>query len=114
MKALIKLDDAPQVDIEVERADVVNMDVTMSILLLPLLRKFKQNMIGYPYEHTDGVADDAAEMTKWEATIDEIIWAMESVSKDEHFEFFGDKAHLNDRLQSAFELFGKNFCNFSI
>ena len=117
MLALIEnvLEDNRQVEIEVDRNDVISMDCTMSILLLPMMRKFKENMMGYPYNGDSEDDPDGEEgEAKWQATIDEIIWAMEVTAKGEHYDWFGEQIHLHHRRQAAFELFGKNFGNFWI
>jgi len=113
MLALIDnvLEDNRQVEIEVHRNDVISMDCTMSILLLPMLRKFKENMVGCPYGYGEDALDGEA---KWLATVDEIIWAMEVTANGEHYDWNTDKIHLHKRRQAAFELFGKNFGNFWI
>ena len=115
MKALIEnvLEDNRQVEIEVHRNDVISMDCTMSILLLPMMRKFKENMMGYPYNSEED-PDSSDGEAKWLATIDEIIWAMEATANGEHYDWFGEQIHLHHRRQAAFELFGKNFGNFWI
>ena len=112
MIALIEnvLEDNRRVEVEVERNDVISMDCTMSILLLPMIRKFKENMMGYPVNNEDCDEGEA----RWAATIDEIIWAMEVTAKGEHFEWFGEKIDLHRRRQAAFELFGKHFGDFWI
>jgi len=118
MIALIEnvLEDNPQVEIEVDRNDVISMDCTMSILLLPMMRKFKENMMGYPYNGNGEEDPDSSDgEAKWLATIDEIIWAMEVTANGENYDWFGEqKIHLHHRRQAAFELFGKNFGNFWI
>jgi hypothetical protein len=117
MIALIEnvLEDNRQVEIEVDRNDVIAMDCTMSILLLPMMRKFKENNMGYPYNGEDENDPDGEEgEAKWLATIDEIIWAMEVTANGEHYNWFGEQIHLHHRRQAAFELFGKNFGNFWI
>ena len=113
MLALIEnvLEDNRQVEIEVHRNDVISMDCTMSILLLPMMRKFKENMVGCPYGYGEDALDGEA---KWLATVDEIIWAMEVTANGEHYDWFGEQIHLHKRRQAAFELFGKNFGNFWI
>jgi hypothetical protein len=108
MLALIErvLEDDRLVEIEVDRTDVVSMDTTMSILLLPMMRKFKQHNQGYP---ATGNTDDPDGEAKWNAVLDEIIWAMEVTTKGEHYDWGIDQMPLHTRRQNAFELFGKNF-----
>ena len=121
MKALIQnvLEDNRQVHIEVERNDVISMDCTMSILLLPMMRKFKEQEANALHQrrinpaHVLANADDEG-MAKWYATIDEIIWAMEVTASGECFDWFEDKMHLHTRREKAFKSFGENFCNFWI
>jgi hypothetical protein len=109
------LEDDRLVEIEVDREDVVSMADTMCILLLPMLRKFKQHNRGYPYNGEDENDPDGEEgEAKWNAVLDEIIWAMEVTAKGEHYDWFGDRLHLHTRRQNAFELFGKNFTNLWI
>jgi hypothetical protein len=113
MIALIErvLEDDRFVEIEVDRNDVVSMDTTMSILLLPMMRKFKENNMGYPYNGEDENDPDGEEgEAKWNAVLDEIIWAMEVTAKGAHYDWFGeDRLSLHTRRQNAFEMFGKNF-----
>ena len=116
MIALIEnvLEENRQVQIEVERNDVISMDCTMSILLLPMMRKFKENAVGFPVinpAHVLANVDDDEEMAKWYATIDEIIWAMEVTASGECFDWFDDKIHLHTRREKAFKSFGENFTN---
>ena len=115
MKALIEnvLEDNRQVQIEVERNDVISMDCTMSILLLPMMRKFRENARGFPINGKEDADMDVDEgMAKWYATIDEIIWALEVTASAEHYDWFGDKMHLHTRRAEAFKSFGENFTNF--
>ena len=118
MIALIEnvLEENRQVQIEVERNDVISMDCTMSILLLPMMRKFRENTMGFPVNAAYVLAnvDDDEGMAKWYATIDEIIWAMEVTASGECFDWFEDKMHLHTRRQEAFKSFGENFTNFWI
>jgi hypothetical protein len=90
-----KYNDERQVDVRVDNYDVWNADHTLALVILPVLRKLKENKHGCPHtdvedapiEETDVTeADDEQEFhwnnKRWCWIMDEMIWAFEQLAGD--------------------------------
>ena len=84
-----------KVNIRIDNYDLWSMDHTLSLIILPMLKKLKEIKHGSPYvdiedaphigkgEETDfGYSDDKIH-DRWEWVLDEIIWAHEQVVDDD-------------------------------
>ena len=72
-----------------------NLDYSIVKFTLLRLKEFRENVISYPLDIT---------IVEWEGILDEIIWAMEHYSWEEHV---GEEG----RFDFAMKLFGKYFCS---
>jgi len=109
--------------IEIEPFDTWSMDHTLAMIIHPMLVQLKETTHGYPSELTE---------ERWNEILDEMIWAFDQKNKDDwedeyygpfiddpnkrlsgHFEWIDHKGldtH-QERMNKAFELFGKHFNN---
>ena len=125
--------------VKIHRFDTYSMDTTLALIILPMLRQLKETKHGIPSEFIIGadgkeIGLDAAE-AKWNAVLDEIIWAFSQLNNEDSEQQFysgeydttkmigepgwqgthkidmeGLKAH-NKRLKEGLELFGKYYLN---
>jgi hypothetical protein len=85
-------------------ADLWSLDYTIAKFVLPRLKAFREMNGAYPGTEPMGTDE------KWDAALDEMIWAMQFVVDD-----FKCDAEINsenyDRCQKGLELFGRWFCS---
>lgn len=84
------------VDVEIDTEDLYNLDHTLALVILPALKKFKEEQSGYP----GGLTSD-----EWQKILDKMIEAFRVMT--DYKISFGEKA----KQQEGFELFGKYFTN---
>ncbi len=110
--------------IEIEPFDTWSMDLTLAMIIHPMLVQLKETTHGYPSELTE---------ERWNEILDEMIWAFEQKNRD-HWEddYYGpyteseDKRELfgrfewiddegrqkhQERMTNGFKLFGKYYEN---
>jgi len=109
---MIALIEDGKAEVQVDRLDVMSMDATMSMLLLPLMQTFRKYNQGFPA--APNAADDPDGEAKWYAVLDEIIWAMDVTAKGTHYDWRLSDRALHERRQAAFESFGKHFTSLWI
>ena len=130
-----KEDDSPRKEsIHLHDYDTWNMDHTLALIALPMLKQLKATKHGVPYmdyedmpEHLQYIRrqydqraiDDLfnewddfdhefeRQVDVWDWMMDEMIWAMEQVINDD-IEHIGDIKH-QDRVGNGLELFGKYY-----
>ena len=93
--------------------DLYNADITLSFVILNVLKKYKQQSDLFGSVSDDDVPDhlktkgyqNRQEKDKWDWAIDEMIFAFESISADD------TKVTTNqdDRIQNGLNLFSKYF-----
>lgn len=127
--------DKREVSVELHDYDTWSMDVTLALIIHPLLIKFKADLTGCPSElidyPIDGVIafpytepdkteeDDSVDkaMVKWKEILDKMIWSFGEIVNNEENEppyvkgNFDKEAYLayHNRLQEGLDLFGKHF-----
>ena len=121
-------------EISIHDYDTWNMDHTLALIALPMLKQLKATKHGVPYldyedmpEHLQfirreydsraigdlfngtGYNDDEfqRQVEVWDWMIDEMIWAMEQVI-DNDIKYIGDTEH-HDRIDNGLKLFGKYY-----
>lgn len=116
MKVMIHRPDSGKEDvIEIEEHDVWNMDYTLSSIIVPMLKRLKDDKHGYPdvdnadvpdsYRTKDCPPDYGFCPMKWEYVLNEMIYAHtrilshETVETPEEF----------DRIQNGLRLFAKYY-----
>jgi len=130
-----KEDDSPRKEsIHIHDYDTWNMDHTLALIALPMLKQLKETKHGVPYmdyedmpEHLQYIRrqydpravddlfnkwDDFDEefnhqVKVWDWMLDEMIWAMEQVIDDD-IEHIDDTEHHN-RVGNGLKLFGKYY-----
>jgi hypothetical protein len=101
-----------KVKIHIDNYDVWNMDSTLALIILPMLKKLKENKQGFhlidnadvPEELRD--ADNSWCEKKYNWFLDELVWAFELYNKDKMWEYDQEKMK---RIDNALLLFGKYY-----
>lgn len=141
-------DTARQIDIRIDKFDTWSMDHTLALIIVPMLKQLKATKHGAPYvadedvpEHLRSTAAPPLEngwdvddnhFKRWDWVLDEMIWAMEQIVKDDESEFYDhsevdntsidswvksmkiDREGLqayHERIQNGCRLFGVHFQN---
>ena len=116
-----------KVNIRIDKYDTWNMDHTLALIILPMLKKLKESKAGSPFiddedlpEHMrysfttsedDWDKHDRWVDYKWEWILNEIIWTFEHIVDDDwqyvvtHEKFL----EINDRVSNGLRLFGKYY-----
>lgn len=111
--------------IEIHDHDLWNLDYGLSKIIVPCLKKFKQNLHGNPVDILEREKSvpkhiqDNFEAWKW--IIDEMIWSFESVIDelgDNEYDYYKDGKferklyeEFINRQQRGFKFFGKYYLN---
>lgn len=144
--------DAPetrQIEIRIDPFDTWGMDHTLSLIIVPMLKQLHATKHGAPNTDDDDVPEhlrstsaapkknewdpDDNHFKRWDWIMDEMIWAMERIAKDDDQEFYDhsevdENADLHTqlsqmkvdvegleryhhRIQNGCRLFGKYFQN---
>lgn len=92
-------DEERTIDVEIHDSDTVNLDQTLAFIILPALRKFKEDTMGVPYVHDEDVPEDLQTdidydeqsldflERRWNYVMDEMIWTFEQITGDADGEF---------------------------
>lgn len=140
-------DTARQIDIRIDPFDTWSTDHTLALIIVPMLKQLKDTKKGAPLTDDEDVPEhlqstavppkvdlwdvDANHFKRWDWIMDEMIWAMEQVIKDDDGQFYDcsevdeeadvntqvqqikiDRAGLqqyHERVQNGCRLFGKYF-----
>lgn len=102
--------------------DVWNLDCTLALIILPALRKFKEDDCGRFFVQNDDVPDhmksdlepcnvsDELITMRYKYIINEIIYSFEQKNKDDETKFDLEKWKTeNARVANGFRLFGKYY-----
>lgn len=109
-------DTARQIDIRIDPFDTWSMDHTLALIIVPMLKQLKATTHGAPYvedidvpEHLRSTAAPPLEngwdvddnhFKRWDWVLDEMIWAMEQIVKDDESEFYDHSNVDNTSLKS--------------
>jgi len=120
-----------KIKIHIDNYDVWSMDHTLGLIIVPMLKKLRDNSMGSPQVDDEDVPEELRSTSvpkvseydtddnwhkRWEWVINEMIWAFEQIIDDSNDdEFFkngydveGHKAH-SARIQRGTILFGKYY-----
>jgi len=124
-----------KVKVRIDEYDTWNMDHTLGLIILPMLKQMKANKHGSGYVDDLDVPEELRSTSaptnkydtddnwhkRWEWVLDEMIWAFEQITSDhsddrffDHSKTFsgydaeGHKAH-NERIQRGTTFFGKYY-----
>jgi len=73
--------------VKIDRYDTWNMDHTLALIILPMLKQLRATKHGIPgsfiHDGKDGDKEFAEAELRWNAVMDEMIWAFEEHCKDD-------------------------------
>lgn len=88
-----------KVSIEIDDYDTWNMDCTLALVILPMLKQLKEQKAGAPYVDNEDVPEefrtedpeDEIWFDRWDWALNEMIWAFEHIADDDwQDEFLGE------------------------
>lgn len=109
--------------------DTYSMDMTLAIIILPMLKQLKKNKKGAPWVDSEDVPkelhtespDNPLWFKKWEFIMDEMIYAFKTHLSDWDLVELPDGSYtsisnkkrkkIQERLDNGFRLFGKYYQN---
>ena len=116
-----------KVQVHIDRWDTWNMDHTLALIVLPMLKQLKETKHGSPYVDDEDVPEfirsttapprenewdtDAYHFIRWEWVLEEMIFAFENILEDD-WTYSLDKETrdmYNDRVENGLRLFGKYY-----
>lgn len=96
------------VHVEIDDYDVWNMDSTLALIVLPMLKKLKENKHGAPFVKLEDVPEhlhptepvkeyetDDKHFDRWDWVLDEMIFAFESKTFDWEDQFWDPKPEID-------------------
>jgi len=123
-----------KIKIHIDKYDTWNMDHTLSLIILPMLKQLKATKHGSQIVDDEDVpphmrhsdpkvteegwdAGDNWIHYKWEWVLNELIWTFETLSNDDwEYQFFNEKEfdkeghkQYNERIANGLRLFGKYY-----
>lgn len=111
---------ARQIEIRIDPFDTWDADHTLALIIVPMLKQLKATKHGAPLTDDEDVPEhlrstsappkennwdvDANHFKRWDWIMDEMIWAMEQVIKDDEGQFYDhsevdEEADLNTQVQ---------------
>lgn len=75
-----------------------NLDYTFSLFILPRLKAFRKNLLGYPNDLTQ---------ESWEEMLDKMIWSFQQVADGNDYDNYEEE--WANRLREGFKLFGEYY-----
>lgn len=109
-----------KIEVKIDNYDVWSADHTMALVILPILKMFREDMYGVPGDFIAGESDEEFQQgkTAWELTVDKMIFSFQSIVNDNILDFDlttpeGKAAYFDHeaKVQEGLELFGKYFRN---
>ena len=117
------------IKVQVDKWDTYSADHTLALVILPVLKQYKENNSGSPVVDNEDVPEHLRipegqefEMSdkwepRWNYVVDEMIWAFEHLVSDEwEGEFFANDTpdmeglgKVNKRIDNGLRLFGKYY-----
>ena len=110
-----------KIEVKIDNYDVWSADRTLALVILPMLKRFREDMNGVPCDFVTGESDEEFQQGEiaWELTVDKMIFSFQSIVNDDDIldfdlktpegkaAYFGHEA----KVQEGLELFGKYFRN---
>jgi len=114
------------IDIVIHPYDTWNMDHTLALLIVPMLKQLKETKHGAPnvdcidvpmklqptqlevVRYREEGKTDKNFFKRWDYVIDEMIWAFEQIVDDNNVDLEGFDNH-NKRIENGTRLFGKYY-----
>lgn len=129
-----KINRPRKIKIRIDNYDIWNMDHTLALIILPMLKKLKEKGHGSPHIDDEDVTVelrstsappkvnewdvDGLHHQRWQWALDQMIWAFEQILDDDegHNNYYVDGKfdmvkykEYNNKIQSCLILFGKHF-----
>lgn len=115
--------------VRIDKYDTWNMDNTLSMIIVPMLKQLRATKKGIPGEFSgsesqqlqfDFMDEDCdvgfdRGVERWEATLDKMIWAFEQIMSDDWprygvpNDYNGSRADYRRDIQSGIDLFAKYY-----
>lgn len=112
--------------VRIDKYDTWNMDNTLALIILPMLKQLQKDKHGAPYVDDEDVPEairstaeapkenewdtDVYHFHRWEWVLSEMIWAFEQIIKDDDYKLDKeDYKKYNDRINNGTRLFGKYY-----
>jgi len=92
-----------KIRIRIDKWDVWNMDHTLSMLIVPLLKELKRQHHGYPMGLTP---------KKWDLILDDMVWTFENIIDEDELNIGMNKEeriNFDKRIKKGLNLFAKHF-----
>lgn len=119
-----------RISIRIDRWDTWNMDNTLALIIVPMLKQLKEDKNGAPWVDAEDVPeelrtngyDEDGEVDKnwfnrWDYVLNEMIFAFENIAADDWREPYYDMPYeigikpIEERIQNGTRLFGKYYQN---
>lgn len=112
--------DKRKVKIKIHKYDTWNMDHTLALLIVPMLKQLKKTKHGVPGDFVFGESDEDYKKAEeaWDLVLDKMIWSFNTILREFDFEedfwkdgkynkdaYYAYQEHINEGLQ----LFGKYY-----
>lgn len=109
-----KQEKSRKIKIRIDSWDVWNLDETLAIIVVPLLKTLKDNRLGSAFVDQEDVPSSLTDVhERWDWVLEEMIWVFEHI-RDEEIDFYLDskktKEH-EERKQNGLRLFAKYYNN---
>lgn len=106
-----------KVSIHIDKWDTWNMDYTLALIIVPMLKQLKDTKHGIPSDFVEEGEDWVVGEAKWDFVLDKIIWSFEQIIHSEYEEDFHQPNNLNldayyaynEHIQEGLNLFGKYY-----
>lgn len=114
-----------KIKIKIHPYDTWNMDHTLALIILPMLKQLKETKHGAPFVDMEDVPEnlrtekeidpsgdvDEKHFDRWNYVLDEMIWAFGIIASDSDIEISFDKNQKSrsDRIDNGLRLFGKYY-----
>ena len=102
------------IEIHIDDYDIWNMDHTLALIILPMLKKYKSTFHGIPsnfcYDQDETELPIEESKSMWNQILDKMIWSFEAIVKDDDLLQPKDKiVEYNERIQEGLNLFAVYF-----
>lgn len=113
-----------KIKIKIHPYDTWNMDHTLALIIVPMLKQLKETKHGAPFVDNEDVPEelwrketpdipfleepDEKHFERWDYVIDEMIWAFERILDSDDIEKSNDEEIMN-RIDNGLKLFGKYY-----
>lgn len=110
---------ARQIEIRIDKFDTWNMDHTLALIIVPMLKQLKAEKHGAPLVDDEDVPDhlqstaapakdtpwdtDANHFKRWDWVMDEMIWSMEQIVNDDNDQFY-DHSEVDENADLSTQL----------